>query len=194
MSDQTWLSTVSSNGSAGGGKDRDGGKSEDWERKMRQNMADIQKKYREKYKELYKLDVQSKKHHEASYASSSSLKRKPSHEGHLVSPKKLFGHSPITAVSTKPLPLHPELLESMGQTTNGHPHQVRQPTQQSPESFMPAPGVELVPDLSAITSKFKSSRPNPFENLLRLQKQDSQSSTSAVSIFFKFYVHKISEV
>ena len=151
---------------------------------MRQNMADIQKKYREKYKELYKLDVQSKKHHEASYASS-SLKRKPSHEGHLVSPKKLFGHSPIAAVSTKPLPLHPELLESMGQTTNGHPHQVRQPTQQSPESFMPAPGVELVPDLSAITSKFKSSRPNPFENLLRLQKQDSQSSTSAVSIFFK---------
>merc|ERR1719336_1214569 len=69
----------------------------------------------------------------------------------------------------------------MGQTTNGHPHQVRQTTQQSPESFMPAPGVELVPDLSAITSKFKSSRPNPFENLLRLQKQDSQSSTSACS-------------
>merc|ERR1711974_457306 len=30
-------------------------------------------------------------------------------------------------------------------------------------------------------SKFKSSRPNPFENLLRLQKQDSQSSTSACS-------------
>ena len=47
-----------------------GDKVENWELKMRQNMAEIQKKYREKYKELYKLDVQSKKHHET------SLKRK----------------------------------------------------------------------------------------------------------------------
>ena len=74
----------------------------------------------------------------------------------MLSPKKMF--------SSKPLPLHPDILEAMGD----------QQQQQQPRSAEQA--VELVPDLSTITSKFKSSRPNPFENLLRLQKQDKKAT------------------
>merc|ERR1711974_311630 len=48
------------------------------------------------------------------------------------------------------------------------------------EAFAPT-GVQLVPDLSTITSKFKSSRPNPFENLLRLQKQESSTSSNGTT-------------
>ena len=114
---------------------------------MRHDLAEIQKKFQAKYKELYKHEC--KKQH-------SPLKRKSTEAttaaAGMLSPKKMF--------SSKPLPLHPDLLEAMGDQ------------QQQPRSAEQA--VELVPDLSTITSKFKSSRPNPFENLLRLQKQDKK--------------------
>ena len=99
-----------------------------WEKSVRQTLAGLQKQYKVMTTELSKLDSKNKKC------------RKPSGSEALVSPKKLFAHS-------KPLPLHPELLEA--QAT------------QKPHT-----------DLKTITSKFKSSKPNPFENLLRLQRQE----------------------
>ena len=101
-----------------------------WENEMRSNLANIQKKYKEKYKELYRLDHQMKriesrnkrrprtgKGEGAENKTSLSLSKSP-----IPSPKKqsrMEGHStkpmnqaPLPPSKSAPLPLHPDILDA----------------------------------------------------------------------------------
>lgn len=124
-------------------------KMSDWERKMRHDLADIQKKYKEKYKELYKLQ-----HHK--------------------SPKKSTS-SPTTAKKTNSMPLKKTLapispwLQTFKLKVNGsHNNTTTNPSSIASVTKTMTSTDHAGPDLSAITSKFRSARPNPFENLLKL--------------------------
>jgi hypothetical protein len=100
-----------------------------WENEMRSNLADIQKKYKEKYKELYRLDHQAKRM-EARNKKRPSVGKEcaaesnilPNHsKSPIVSPKKhcrpdgntrnCMDSNPLPPSKPLPLPLHPDILD-----------------------------------------------------------------------------------
>ena len=133
-------------------------KMESWEENVRQNIANIQRKYKEKYKELYKLQHLSAKKQKV---------RRPSE----ASPaKKLVIKTEPTPAAEDQRPKDKEsssvwLKKSKRSDDISH-HTV---TSSTPVRWE----IKNKQDLSDITSKFKSSRPNPFENLLRLSAHKS---------------------
>ena len=148
-------------------------KMDDWERKMRSDLASIQKKYKEKYKELYKLQHKS--------ATSSPLKKVTNN--HAAS-----GSSTINKVnhhSTKKTlaPISPWLQTFKLKVNGQHNDKVEPPKhhEKKSNSVTTIPNgkeSKLGPDLSVITSKFRSARPNPFENLLKLSGKKNSSEVS----------------
>ena len=186
--------------SGGGNAANDSGvKMAVWEQKMRYDLADIQKKYKEKDKELYKLQHKT---------SNSSAKKASSHlnpnsaNSSLKGQNSLQQQRPVIAPAPpkKTLaPISPWLQtfkvksanndQQAGTTTsknNSVQHQVMPMSDQklsqvrkvrkesnllhngngtpTPTNGASSPG----PDLSTITSKFRSNRPSPFANLLKL--------------------------
>merc|ERR1712061_5171 len=115
----------------------------DWERNLRLNLADIQKKYKEKYKELQVINKKS----------------------FAKTPKKLQDAKKTLA------PITPWLHKlKNGQHAAMHNAAGTDKKSNKPE-LLSSKEVEQKssgPDLSTITSKFRSARPNPFENLLKL--------------------------
>jgi hypothetical protein len=157
VSEELETTEAVANGLDGGGRSR----IDDWERNVRVNLADIQKKYREKYKELYKLQHSNK--------SKKSSPAKKEHSNNNIKPHHHNHHHGTPAKKTL-APVNPWF-----KTFKVKPPQVERPQstngQVNPESAVavlkdqePSHG----PDLSSITSKFRSVRPNPFENLLKL--------------------------
>ena len=140
-----------------------------WEKNVRQNIANIQRKYKEKYKELYKLQSLNTKKHPVKV-------RRPSE---VSPPKKIVIKSEPTLVTSPPTTT-PTAAEAnskdnesslwLKKTKNGEcdPEKNHTPTS-TPVRWE----ITNKQDLSDITSKFKSSRPNPFENLLRLSAHKS---------------------
>jgi len=119
-----------------------------WEKTVRINIADIQRQYKEKYKALYKLNFQGVK--------KPSKPRYPSAES--TSPKKAI--KPVTPSSDK------ESLAWVPKAKQSHPKKDHHNTSKKQKDGCKSWNDKK--DLSDITTKFKSSRPNPFENLLRL--------------------------
>ena len=149
-------------------------KMDDWERKMRSDLASIQKKYKEKYKELYKLQHKS--------ASSPFKKVTNNHAGSgssTMASNKVNNHRTKKTLA----PISP-WLQTFKLKVNGQHNDKVEPTkhhEKKSNSVTTIPNgkeSKLGPDLSVITSKFRSARPNPFENLLKLSGKKNSSEVS----------------
>jgi hypothetical protein len=138
-----------------------------WEKNVRQNIANIQRKYKEKYKELYKLQSLNSKKQQVKV-------RRPSE---VSPPKKIVIKSEPTSVSATTTTTEATSKDSesslwLKKSKNGESEAVKSHT----PTLTSTPvrwEIKNKQDLSDITSKFKSSRPNPFENLLRLSAHKS---------------------
>ena len=150
-------------------------KMDDWERKMRSDLASIQKKYKEKYKELYKLQ-----HKSASGSPNKKVVQSPNHSASAASASTASTASnKVNAVKKKTLaPISPWLqtfkLKINGQQQNSS--KIEPMPKIIPETSTTPNGNG--PDLSVITSKFRSARPNPFENLLKLSGSKKSSDVN----------------
>jgi len=143
-----------------------------WEKNVRLNIANIQREYKEKYKELYRLQhLSTKKQRDHGKLRSSSSE---------ISPQKKVN------IKTE----HPAVIaEECGKdqdslwrkkSKNGE-CDVTTVNNESVTNVTSTPvrwEIKNKQDLSDITSKFKSSRPNPFENLLRLSAHKSSPKPS----------------
>ena len=148
-------------------------KMDQWERKMRLDIASIQKKYKEKYRELYKL--QHKKGPSSNGVNGNSPHKKHSHQN--SGAKGQNNH--VTAKKTL-APISPWLQTFKLKNNEKNQEKMPAPIDEKKAAVVSSPEVESVktlkngsisaqgPDLSTITSKFRSARPNPFENLLKL--------------------------
>ena len=157
-------------------------KMDDWERKMRSDLASIQKKYKEKYKELYKLQHKS---------ASSPLKQKPEKQNNHAGGASNKVNNHHTTKKTL-APISP-WLQTFKLKINGQHTQKVEPLKKPQTSLMTSStpttpngndsSSSSGPDLSVITSKFRSARPNPFENLLKLSgKKSTEVSKEEVAI------------
>jgi len=149
-------------------------KMDDWERKMRSDLASIQKKYKEKYKELYKLQ----------HKSASSPFKKVTNN-HAASGSSTMASNKVNHHSTKKTlaPISPWLQTFKLKVNGQHNDKVEPPKhhEKKSNSVTTIPNgkeSKLGPDLSVITSKFRSARPNPFENLLKLSGKKNSSEVS----------------
>ena len=169
--------TTSSGGCSNNGRVIDRRESDskmaDWERNLRLNLADIQKKYKEKYKELQVINKKSftktpKKSHEAKKTLAPitpwlhKLKNGQHHQHQSAgSGGNLFAATNSTHATAAAAGAANNVTDKKGNkldslsSNNGNKgfNSLQQPKG---------------PDLSTITSKFRSARPNPFENLLKL--------------------------
>ena len=146
-------------------------KMDDWERKMRSDLASIQKKYKEKYKELYKLQ------HKSITSPIKKVEKNPGTSSSVAS-NKVNHHTTKKTLA----PISPWLQTFKLKVNGQHTDKVSEPMknqQKKSHSVVTPNGKEskLGPDLSVITSKFRSARPNPFENLLKLSGKKSEVST-----------------
>ena len=166
----TGSGVCSNNGLATDRREADS-KMADWERNLRLNLADIQKKYKEKYKELQVINKKSftktpKKSHEAKKTLAPitpwlhKLKNGQHHHQHQTagSGGNLFAatgsiHAAAGAANNVTDKKGNKLDSLSSNNGNKGFNSLQQPKG---------------PDLSTITSKFRSARPNPFENLLKL--------------------------
>ena len=167
-----------------------------WEQKMRYDLADIQKKYKEKYKELYKLQHKTsssakKASHLNPNSASSSLKGQNSVQQQQrpviapAPPKKTLAPISPWLQTFKVKAANNDQQAGTTSKNNSVQHQVPMSDQKlsevrkqrkesnllhngngtpTPTNGASSPG----PDLSTITSKFRSNRPSPFANLLKL--------------------------
>ena len=140
-----------------------------WEKNVRLNIANIQREYKEKYKELYRLQHLSTK----KQRDHGKLRRSSSE----ISPQKK-----VNIKSEHPAVIAEECAKDkdslwLKKSKNGE----CDVTVVNSESVTSTPvrwEIKNKQDLSDITSKFKSSRPNPFENLLRLSAHKSSPKPS----------------
>ena len=169
-----------------------------WEQKMRYDLADIQKKYKEKYKELYKLQhktsnssAKKASSHLNPNSANSSLKGQNSLQQRPVivpaPPKKTLAPISPWLQTFKVKSANNDQQAGTTSKNNSVQHQVMPMSDQklsqvrkqrkesnllhngngtppTPTNGASSPG----PDLSTITSKFRSNRPSPFANLLKL--------------------------
>jgi hypothetical protein len=165
-----------------------------WEHKMRLDLADIQKKYKEKYKELYKLQHKTtvtsssaKKANNLSSPSSKGQNHQRPNAAPLPAKKTLAPISPwLQTFKVKMNGQNGVGEKSSEISVKSTLHQKSENQQRVQPEKVPdtsdlhngngkksmttngARGEPHGPDLSTITTKFRSARPSPFENLLKL--------------------------
>lgn len=125
-----------------------------WEENVRQNIANIQRKYKEKYKELYKLQHLTAKKQKVRRPSAASP------------PKKIIIKTERASTAEKPSKESASVWLKKSKKIDNDGHHTVSSTPVRWE-------IKNKQDLSDITTKFKSLRPNPFENLLRLSANKS---------------------
>ncbi len=170
----------------------------DIELKFKGEMAKIQKEYKEKSRELHKLNHQVAKKERAhslgnlEAAAKSKTPTKDQNHSHLNG-GQTQQPSKVNGVKKKTLALNP-WLQSIKWSKNSDQSNKNKSTGsgsgsggESPKMAAPrtAPAVLKAnpmsgPDLSSITAKFKSTKPNPFENLLKLSSVKKQPVKSAI--------------
>lgn len=171
------ISSASNSGHSSISGAANGGEVSDRERNLRLNLADIQKKYKEKYKELQVINKKSFSSAAAGSASNGANGGSPN-LAKMPAPKKMLDAkktlAPITPWLHKLKNGTQRISNANNSATaagenkkssgNNNKNSADHHQQQRAAATVSASG----PDLSTINSKFRSVRPNPFENLLKL--------------------------
>ena len=137
-----------------------------WEQNVRQNIANIQRKYKEKYKELYRLQhITNKKQQQQQIKIRRSSETSPPKKIVIKTEKPEENKDQDSSFWLKKSKnCESDALKSSKNGQSDAPISTSTPVRWE---------IKNKQDLSDITSKFKLSRPNPFENLLRLSAHKS---------------------
>uniref|UniRef100_A0A0K2UI60 Putative LOC100645596 [Bombus terrestris] n=1 Tax=Lepeophtheirus salmonis TaxID=72036 RepID=A0A0K2UI60_LEPSM len=133
---------------------------EAWEIGMRMNLAEIQRKYKEKYKELYKLQK----------SSSQSRRRKSSSDSGTYTSSKKIKMEKMDKEWSCPGSFSDTFVKKYKPENSKPEKNLSYPWGNKKKLFLSPSNRKNNSDLTLFTDKFKNGRPNPFENLLRLSK------------------------
>ena len=177
-----------------GKNDNDGGMN-DWERNVRKNLAEIQRQYKKKYKELYKLQSQQQKKTEA--AASVNGAAATTTNGHHSSSTVNNAKSSSTANSIKECwnakrklnlsereklkKTNPLIFSQKNKSPDSAIRWEVKPKGGALNSSTATAAASATTTQSKIRS-FMSTKPSPFENLLRLTSREDPAKVAKTSV------------